>query len=133
MVSVGELLAAFEMFELGGEYEKLPELPNAKDVMSLDFGPILPVPPHIRPSLVKYRWTGILMFYNNDNCTISQVWGFVLGTSGLEKNSVPTCWSSKSGYRVWWSHYSGCHLSITVPISFTQMIERKNPSVSWIH
>ena len=55
MVSVGELLAAFEMFELGGEYEKLPELPNAKDAMSLDFGPILPVPPYIRQSHVKYR------------------------------------------------------------------------------
>ena len=50
------MLAAFEMFELGGEYEKLPELPNAKDEMSPDFGPILPVPPHIRPSLVMYRY-----------------------------------------------------------------------------
>ena len=52
----GELLAAFEMFELGGEYEKLPELPNVKDELSTEFGPIFPVPPHIRPSLVKYRY-----------------------------------------------------------------------------
>ena len=52
----GELLAAFEMFELGGEYEKLPDLPNAKEAIGIDFGPILPVPPHIRPSLVKYRY-----------------------------------------------------------------------------
>ena len=56
ILTLGELLAAFEMFELGGEYEKLPELPNVKDVLSSDFGPILPVPPHIRPSLVKYRY-----------------------------------------------------------------------------
>jgi len=43
------------MFELGGEFEKLPELPNVKEIMSSDNGPILPLPPHIKPNLVKYR------------------------------------------------------------------------------
>ena len=51
----GELLATFEMFELGTELDKIPDLPNFKEEIS-DFGPILPVPPHIRPKLVKYRF-----------------------------------------------------------------------------
>ena len=62
-LALGELLAAFEMFELGGEFEKLPELPNVKEVISADFGPSLPVPPHIRPSLVKYRYYKYLVLY----------------------------------------------------------------------
>ena len=53
----GELLAAFEMFEILSDVgvDKLPELPNVKDDM-LEMGPVLPVPPHISPKLVKYRF-----------------------------------------------------------------------------
>ena len=53
----GELLAAFEMFEIVSDVgiDKLPELPNVKDDMA-ETGPVLPVPPHIRPKLVKYRF-----------------------------------------------------------------------------
>ena len=59
----GELLAAFEMFELvaagggGGGPGRLPELPNVKEesVGRADTGPVLPLPPAIRPKLVKYR------------------------------------------------------------------------------
>ena len=42
------------MFELRAEFEKIPDLPNVKDEIS-DLGPVLPVPPSIRPKLVKYR------------------------------------------------------------------------------
>ena len=48
-------MAAFEMFELGMESDKIPDLPKIKEDIS-DYGPILPVPPHIRPKLVKYRF-----------------------------------------------------------------------------
>ena len=61
----GELLAAFEMFELvaagggggGGGGGRLPDLPNVKEesVGRADTGPVLPLPPAIRPKLVKYR------------------------------------------------------------------------------
>ena len=54
----GELLAAFEMFEVGlGEgCAPLPPLPQEKDGGQGEaVGPILPVPPEIRPTLVKYR------------------------------------------------------------------------------
>ena len=56
--SPGELLAAFEMFEVGlGEgCAPLPPLPQEKDGGQGEaVGPILPVPPEIRPTLVKYR------------------------------------------------------------------------------
>ena len=48
-------MAAFEMFELGTELEKIPYLPSLKDEVS-EWGPIMPVPQHIRPKLVKYRF-----------------------------------------------------------------------------
>lgn len=48
-------MAAFEMFEFGTESDKIPDLPKVKEDIS-DYGPILPVPPHIRPKLVKYRF-----------------------------------------------------------------------------
>ena len=57
----GELLAAFEMFELVaagcGGGGRLPDLPNVKEesVGRADTGPVLPLPPAIRPKLVKYR------------------------------------------------------------------------------
>ena len=51
------MLAAFEMFETT-DGDRLPDLPNVKDdhVAMGDTGPLLPVPPHIRPKLVKYRF-----------------------------------------------------------------------------
>ena len=54
----GELLAAFEMFEVVSGVDKLPELPNVKEevVNIAETGPILPVPPLIRPKLVRYRF-----------------------------------------------------------------------------
>ena len=56
----GELLAAFELFEVGAGEEGvalLPALPNPKEGQHMEgVGPILPVPPEIRPTLVKYRW-----------------------------------------------------------------------------
>ena len=57
-VQAGELLATFEMFELCGEGEgaALPPLPPPKE------GALLPVPPHIRPTLVKYRSQNSLDF-----------------------------------------------------------------------
>jgi hypothetical protein len=53
----GELLAAFEMFEMGGGEGSalLPALPQEKESQMEGLGPILPVPPEIRPTLVKYR------------------------------------------------------------------------------
>jgi hypothetical protein len=53
----GELLAAFEMFEMGGGEGSalLPALPQEKEGQMEGVGPILPVPPEIRPTLVKYR------------------------------------------------------------------------------
>ena len=42
------------MFELAADFQKIPDLPNVKDEIS-DLGPVLPVPPSIRPKLVKYR------------------------------------------------------------------------------
>ena len=46
----GELLAAFEMFELGESDWQLPGLPKVKDDESANT-----IPPEIRPTLVKYR------------------------------------------------------------------------------
>ena len=51
----GELLAAFEMFELGEANRQLPGLPQVKDNSTANTGPILPIPQEIRPTLVKYR------------------------------------------------------------------------------
>ncbi|XP_059472296.1 otoferlin isoform X4 [Neocloeon triangulifer] len=56
----GELLAMFEMLEVDpGQLEfELPALPSPKDCLipiTQDTGPILPVPPDIRPTLSKYR------------------------------------------------------------------------------
>ena len=53
----GELLAAFEMFELGDCSRPLPPLPPIKTESGPSTGPIMPIPPEIRPTLVKYRWT----------------------------------------------------------------------------
>ena len=53
----GELLAAFEMFELGESNRELPGLPQVKDNATANTGPILPIPQEIRPTLVKYRLT----------------------------------------------------------------------------
>ena len=53
----GELLAAFEMFELGESNRQLPGLPQVKDNATANTGPILPIPQEIRPTLVKYRLT----------------------------------------------------------------------------
>ncbi|XP_023341787.1 otoferlin, partial [Eurytemora carolleeae] len=58
----GELLAAFELFEISDATNMLPSLPQPKDgpgqatQTGQDMGPILPVPPEIRPTLVKYRF-----------------------------------------------------------------------------
>ena len=42
------------MFEILNDTDKLPELPNVKDdLVNRDIGPVLPVPPHIRPKLVR--------------------------------------------------------------------------------
>ena len=43
------------MFEVVNGVDRLPELPNVKEEMA-ETGPILPVPPHIRPKLVRYRF-----------------------------------------------------------------------------
>ena len=65
-ICLGELLAAFELFEISDATNMLPSLPQPKDgpcqatQTGQDMGPILPVPPEIRPTLVKYRY----------NCTI---------------------------------------------------------------
>jgi hypothetical protein len=52
----GELLAAFEMFEMGGGEGSalLPALPQEKEGQMEGVGPILPVPPEITPTHVKY-------------------------------------------------------------------------------
>ena len=52
----GELLAAFEMFELGDSSRPLPPLPGVKGDSNPASGPIMPIPPEIRPTLVKYRF-----------------------------------------------------------------------------
>ena len=52
---LGELLAAFEMFELGDSSRPLPPIPPVKTEASQSTGPIMPIPPEIRPTLVKYR------------------------------------------------------------------------------
>ena len=53
----GELLAAFEMFELGDSSRQLPPLPPCPPIgAGIDTGPIMPIPPEIRPTLVKYRF-----------------------------------------------------------------------------
>ena len=44
------------MFELGESTRQLPCLPQVKDEASANTGPILPIPPEIRPTLVKYRF-----------------------------------------------------------------------------
>ncbi|XP_050539137.1 otoferlin-like isoform X2 [Daktulosphaira vitifoliae] len=59
----GELLATFELLQLPnaliGESAILPPLPDPKDVHSIidsqNYGPILPIPHDIRPTLAKYR------------------------------------------------------------------------------
>ena len=56
-LAAGELLAAFEMFELGDSSRPLPPLPPIKTECGPSTGPIMPIPPEIRPTLVKYRWT----------------------------------------------------------------------------
>jgi hypothetical protein len=45
------------MFEMGGGEGSalLPALPQEKEGQMEGVGPILPVPPEIRPTLVKYR------------------------------------------------------------------------------
>ena len=53
---IDTFLAAFEMFELGDSTRQLPGLPQVKDDASANTGPILPIPPEIRPTLVKYRY-----------------------------------------------------------------------------
>ena len=62
-IFLGELLAAFELFEVSDATNMLPSLPQPKDgpggqptQTGQDMGPILPVPPEIRPTLVKYRY-----------------------------------------------------------------------------
>ena len=55
-LAAGELLAAFEMFELGDSSRPLPPLPPIKTESGPSTGPIMPIPPEIRPTLVKYRW-----------------------------------------------------------------------------
>ena len=55
-LAAGELLAAFEMFELGDSSRPLPALPPIKTESGPSTGPIMPIPPEIRPTLVKYRW-----------------------------------------------------------------------------
>ena len=54
-LAAGELLAAFEMFELGDCSRPLPPLPPIKTECGPSTGPIMPIPPEIRPTLVKYR------------------------------------------------------------------------------
>ena len=54
-LAAGELLAAFEMFELGDCSRPLPALPPIKTECGPSTGPIMPIPPEIRPTLVKYR------------------------------------------------------------------------------
>ena len=49
-------MAAFEMFELGDSSRPLPPLPPIKTESGPSTGPIMPIPPEIRPTLVKYRW-----------------------------------------------------------------------------
>ena len=61
LLDLGELLAAFEMFELGDSTRQLPGLPEVKDDASANTGPILPIPPEIRPTLVKYRYLREMM------------------------------------------------------------------------
>ena len=51
----GELLAAFEMFELGDTQRPLPPVPPIKNESNQNTGPIMPIPPEIKPTLVKYR------------------------------------------------------------------------------
>ena len=60
----GELLAAFEMFELNdSDTQDLPPFPDPKEETRVppsggptDTRPILPVPVGIRPTLAKYRY-----------------------------------------------------------------------------
>ncbi|XP_014669979.1 PREDICTED: otoferlin-like [Priapulus caudatus] len=52
----GELLAAFELLQLGGEKESgVPDVPAPVADESSDRGPIIPVPKGIRPVLSKHR------------------------------------------------------------------------------
>ena len=51
-------MAAFEMFELGDTQRPLPPVPPIKNESNQNTGPIMPIPPEIKPTLVKYRcWT----------------------------------------------------------------------------
>ncbi len=54
-IVTGELLAAFEMFELGDTQRPLPPVPPIKNESNQNTGPIMPIPPEIKPTLVKYR------------------------------------------------------------------------------
>ena len=54
-------MAAFEMFELGDCSRPLPPLPPIKTESGPSTGPIMPIPPEIRPTLVKYRWAITIM------------------------------------------------------------------------
>ena len=54
--ATGELLAAFEMFELGDTQRPLPPVPPIKNESNQNTGPIMPIPPEIKPTLVKYRF-----------------------------------------------------------------------------
>ncbi|KAK6628981.1 hypothetical protein RUM43_002798 [Polyplax serrata] len=58
----GELLACFELLEFSKNVKQLPQLPSPKEtfmegssVISVETGPLLPVPRGIRPTLAKYR------------------------------------------------------------------------------
>ena len=44
------------MFELGDSSRPLPPLPPVKNEATSSTGPIMPIPPEIRPTLVKYRF-----------------------------------------------------------------------------
>ena len=43
------------MFELGDSNRPLPPPPPIKNESNQTTGPIMPIPPEIRPTLVKYR------------------------------------------------------------------------------
>ena len=64
-------MAAFEMFELGESTRQLPDLPQVKPIASANTGPVLPIPPEIRPTLVKYRYP--LSTYENVPILVSEV------------------------------------------------------------
>uniref|UniRef100_A0A8C9VK76 Otoferlin n=1 Tax=Scleropages formosus TaxID=113540 RepID=A0A8C9VK76_SCLFO len=53
--AAGDLLAAFELLQVGPSLQHIPDLPPIDGPTDVDRGPILPVPLGIRPVLSRYR------------------------------------------------------------------------------